>query len=96
MAVVGFNGYYTLNNTSGAYFFVDTNVPVTESGAERRYVVSLVVSLDGKVSQSVNFTGGFDGKRLTQQTVGGPSFDLVFKRASNIPAFHPDRCCNVH
>jgi hypothetical protein len=28
--------------------------------------------------------------------VGGPSFDLVFKRASNIPAFHPDRCCNVH
>lgn len=83
MALVGFNGYYTLNNTPGAYFFVDTNVFVTESGAKRRYVVSLIVSLDGKVSQSVNFTGGFDGKRLTQQTVGGPSFDLVFKRASN-------------
>lgn len=80
MALVAFNGYYALDDTPGAYFFVDTNVFVTEGGAKRRYVVSLVVSLDGKTSQSVNFTGRFDGKHLTQRTVGGPSFDLVFKR----------------
>ncbi len=80
MALVAFNGYYALDNSPGAYFFVDTNVFVTEGGAKRRYVVSLVVSLDGKTSQSVNFNGRFDGKHLTQQTVGGPSFDLMFKR----------------
>ncbi len=80
MALVAFNGYYALNNSPGAYFFVDTNVYVSDGGSKRRYVVSLVVSLDGKTSQSVNFTGRFDGKRLTQRSAGGPSFDLMFNR----------------
>lgn len=80
MALVAFNGYYALNNTPGAYFFVDTNVYVTDGGSNRRYVVSLIVSLDGTTSRSVNFTDGFDGKHLTQRSEGGPSFDLVFKR----------------
>ena len=83
MALVAFNGYYALDNAPGAYFFVDTNVYVTDGGSKRRYVVSLIVSLDGMTSRSVNFSGRFDGKHLTQRSAGEPSFDLVFDRAPN-------------
>ncbi len=82
-ALIAFNGYYSLSNSPDAWFYVDTNMYVSPGSSKPKYVVSLRVSLDGKTSQSVDFKGRFDGKRLTQRTVDGPSFDLTFKRKAD-------------
>lgn len=83
LALIKFNGYYTLDNAPGAFFFIDTNEHVSRGGASRKYVISLVLSLDGTTSKSVNFNGQFDGKRLIQQERGKPRFNVILKRKPN-------------
>jgi len=87
-ALMAFNGYYTLNQTTGAFFAIDTNVVV--SGKTSVNHVDLLVSLDGKTSTRHKFTGTFDGTHLTQSdttinlnltftrtaTTGGPTANL--------------------
>jgi hypothetical protein len=80
LALMKFNGYYSLSNAPGAYFYIDTNIYVASSKSNT--VVSLRASLDGKTTQSARFTGRFDGTYLTQATKGGPSFKLRFERNS--------------
>ncbi|HXU27042.1 MAG TPA: hypothetical protein VN698_07410, partial [Bacteroidia bacterium] len=67
-ALMAFNGYYTLNATTGAFFAVDANVVVTAGKAVN--TVDLLVSLDGKTAKRFAFTGKFDGTKLTQSDAG--------------------------
>jgi hypothetical protein len=53
---IAFNGYYALADTPGGFFSVDTNT-TKSAGAKPKSLVSLIVSLDGKTSQSVDFSG---------------------------------------
>jgi len=64
MPVVAFNGYYTVNNSQGGFFAIDTNMVVQNGNAA--YDVCLLISLDGKTSARFPFTGTFENNILTQ------------------------------
>lgn len=87
VALLRFNGVYALTGSgisSAAFFAVDANV-VYASGVANTHM-SLLVSLDGKTSQRIDFTGSFDGTTLTQAaTPSGFGVNLTFGR-SNLPA----------
>lgn len=85
--IVPFNGYYGLNITSGkyegaegAFFTIDTNLYVTPSGAA--YYLQFIVSLDGKSSVKIPFTGTFTelesgDYELNQKATGVGGLDEV-------------------
>ncbi|MCR9174164.1 MAG: hypothetical protein NXI10_16830 [bacterium] len=102
--LVRFNGYYGLNITDGnhkgaegAFFTIDTNMWVTTTNqvSTAEYYLQFIVSLDGKTSVKIPFTGTFtkltngDGYRLQQtaQGVGGMNqvdLDLTFTRSQSV------------
>lgn len=80
-ALMAFNGYYALNiiNAPGAFFTVDTNVLIKDESSNPIYDLALLVSMDGKTSTRIPFTGTFDGAHLIQaSTVDGFGVDLTF------------------
>ena len=81
--LVSFNGYYALNTSPDAFFYVNSTMRATKGGARQRYTVSLDLSLDGKTSYSANFDGTFRNNRLLQRTKRGPTIDLRFTRTGN-------------
>ena len=82
MQLITFNGMYNLAGSPGAFVLVDATMTKTVKRPEPQYVVSLVVSLDGTTSHSVNFTGSFDGNRLRQTAPNGMALDLTFAHRS--------------
>ncbi len=80
--LITFNGMYNLAGSPGAFVLVDAVMSRSVKRPEPQYVVSLVVSLDGTTSQSVNFTGSFDGHRLRQTSPDGMALDLTFTHRS--------------
>lgn len=80
--LIPFNGYYSLGNAPGAFFAIDANMAVSDSGNQSLFFINLIVSLDGKTALSTPFsTGSFDGKTLIQE--GGTfSIHLTLNRAS--------------
>lgn len=86
--LIPFNGYYTLDSAPGAFFAIDTNMiirpSITNSESKSEYLLSLLISLDGKTSNRYAFTGTFDGSNLVQKwTVGGLDINLTFTRPNN-------------
>lgn len=66
--LIPFNGYYSLENTPGAFFAIDANMSVSDFGKTCAYFINLIVSVDGTTSYSVTFsTGTFNGTTLSQQ-----------------------------
>lgn len=81
-ALVAFNGYYALNISPDAFFYVNSTMRASDGGARQRYTISLDLSLDGKTSYSTKFDGTFRNNRLVQRTKRGPALDLRFTRFS--------------
>lgn len=85
LALMQFNGYYSLNLLSpGAFFAVDTNVVVT-SGKAPVNDLALLISLDGKTSQRFALEGTFENNVLTQGMESGDGLyvKLTFFRSEN-------------
>ncbi|MDQ5975562.1 MAG: hypothetical protein QG661_2771 [Actinomycetota bacterium] len=80
--LMAYNGYFALNTSPDAFFYVNTTMTATQGGKKRAYSISLDVSLDGQKAYSATFDGRFTGNRLVQTTPGGPRFDLRFTRVS--------------
>lgn len=86
LSLMSFNGYYSLSNAPGAFFAIDTNMYIKSLGATPIYDLALLISLDGKKSISVPFTGTFDGKQLIQVSADfqGIDIDLMLNRTDGI------------
>lgn len=84
-ALFAFNGYYTLNTAKGAFFAVDTNMHMKIGASKPIYDISFIVSIDGKTSQRIPFTGTFNNNILTQTSEAelGINLDLHFTREDN-------------
>lgn len=82
LSLISFNGYYTLNSATGAFFAIDTNMYLQNGATTPIYDVALLISLDGKTSARFPFTGSFDGSHLVQVSAAfeGLSIDLIFSR----------------
>jgi hypothetical protein len=82
MALISFNGYYSLDAAAGAFFAIDTNMfykRFSSAVNETFFEVSLLISLDGTTSYRFPFTGSFDGTILTQQS-GELGIELTLNR----------------
>lgn len=80
-ALMAFNGFYALNTAAGAFFAIDTNMLMQSGFANPVYDLSLLISLDGKTSARVPFTGTFDGTNLVQPgTADAAEIDLTLTR----------------
>jgi hypothetical protein len=80
--LIPFNGYYSLGNAPGAFFAIDANMSVTDSGATATFFINLLLSLDGIKAYSIPFsTGTFDGTTLIQENETF-SIHLTLARAS--------------
>lgn len=82
MALMAFNGYYTLSNAKGAFFAVDTNIHFQNGSSTPIYDLALLVSLDGKTSARFPFSGTFDGTHLVQTSAAleGLTINLTLSR----------------
>jgi hypothetical protein len=80
MALIAYNGYYTLSNAAGAFFAVDTNIHIQNGSATPIYDISLLISLDGKKSFRFLFTGTFKNGHLVMSSaaIEGLNADLQF------------------
>lgn len=88
--IISFNGYYSMGD-SGAFFSIDTNMHVTTTAgiSSPAFDVSFIISLNGKSSKRIPFTGTFkkisNGYHLVQKPTGvggmsGHNLDLTFTR----------------
>ncbi|NHN27737.1 hypothetical protein FIA58_018805 [Flavobacterium jejuense] len=84
LKLIPFNGYYTLDSATGAFFAIDTNMVITPTTTEPQYDLSLLISLDGTTSKRYKFTGTFDGNQLLQDNAEeGLGLSLTFSRNSS-------------
>ncbi|MEO8884711.1 MAG: hypothetical protein ABI367_01525 [Mucilaginibacter sp.] len=79
-SLMAFNGYYTLNSTTGAFFAIDANILAI--GTYSIPFIDLLISLDGKNSSQILFTGSFENNQLVQSG-GGYNISLTFTRTDN-------------
>jgi len=79
LQLMAFNGYYSMSETPGAFFTIDTNMYVSSTESAPIYDISFIVSLDGKTSTRIPFTGSFDGTELIQDTKDY-GISLIFTR----------------
>lgn len=78
-ALMAFNGYYSLGQTSGDFLAIDSNM-IYLGSIGMYYTVDLLISMTGITPARVSFTGTFDGKTLTQTSTDGWMFNLTFTR----------------
>lgn len=81
-ALMTFNGYYSLGQTPGDFFAIDSNMiyMVFLGKPTMSYTVDLLISITGTKPTRVSFTGTFDGTTLNQIGTDGWSFNLIFTR----------------
>ncbi|KYG84884.1 hypothetical protein AWW67_18025 [Roseivirga seohaensis] len=76
LALMIFNGYYSMDNTPGAFFTVDTNIHIQNGSSTPIYDLALIICMDGKTSYRVPFTGTFDGTHLIQTGTAANTFGI--------------------
>ena len=79
---MGFNGYYSLvfpGSAPGAFFAIDTYAKYNK-GRPLVFDINLIISIDGKTSNTAKFNGSFEDNRLIQ-TIDGINIDLTFVQA---------------